>query len=127
MAFKLFKTDKKVSKKPVKKEVVQVAPKNTNVTIPAMIGSVLKSFYVSEKAARLMEVNQYTFNVVPSANKHEVKKQVEKMFNVHVTKVAMLNMPKKSRNVGRFMGFKSGFKKAIVTLQKGDTIAAARA
>jgi len=89
--------------------------------------SLLRSFYVSEKANHLMSINQYTFRVVREANKREVAKQVEKMFKVKVKGVKMLNMPEKLRNVGRFSGTRSGFKKAIVTLEEGYSIAQAKA
>ncbi|MBX4190050.1 50S ribosomal protein L23 [Candidatus Parcubacteria bacterium] len=126
MAFQLFKKDKKEVKKPAKKEAAQVHVQKEEIAIVSAVGSVLKSFYVSEKSARLMDINQYTFRVAKSANKNEVRKQVEKMYDVHVERVAILNMPKKARNVGKNAGFKSGFKKAIVTLREGDSIAAAR-
>ena len=87
---------------------------------------VLKEFYVSEKAPRLHGMNQYTFIVFNSTNGSEVKKQVERVFDVKVRDVKVLNMPRKNRNIGQHPGFKSGFKKAIVVLEKGYSIEQAK-
>ena len=129
MAFNLFKkTEPKA--KPTKKEkpAIQVEEKDETVTPTIRVGgsSVLKNFYVSEKASRLVNVNQYMFAVTTIANKNEIKKQVEKMFNVKVTKIRILNMPEKKRTVGRHAGIKSGFKKAIITLAEGNSISQAQ-
>src|SRR3989344_6553527 len=66
---------------------------------------VLKGFYVSEKASVLNALNQYVFKVFDNTTKNEVKKQVEKSFNVKVKGVKMINLPKKKKNVGRHSGF----------------------
>ncbi len=80
------------------------------------------TFYISEKAGLLNGFNQYVFKVSGTANKSELSKQVEKMFNVKVKSVKVLNTQKKRRDVGRHHGFKPGFKKAIVVLEKGYAI-----
>ena len=90
------------------------------------MNNILKNFYVSEKASLLNGFNQYVFKVFRSANKSQIRKQVEKLFKVKVTSVKVLNMPRKSRNLGRHAGFKSEFKKAIVILEKGQTIEQAK-
>jgi large subunit ribosomal protein L23 len=72
------------------------------------------------------ELHQYVFEVAPTANKVMVKDAVEKIFEVKVLRVNMLNMPAKSkRNLrNRRMSQRRGsLKKAIVTLAPGDTIA----
>jgi len=78
--------------------------------------------YVSEKASHLEAVNQYTFKVTRTANKPEVKKAIQNKFNVTVVAINMINMPSKKRTVGRHVGTKSGFRKAIITLAKGESI-----
>lgn len=83
---------------------------------------VLKGFYVSEKAASLNVFNQYVFKIFKGVNKNEVRKQVEKSFDVKVKGVKIINLPRKKRRIGRHSGFKSGIKKAIVILKKGDSI-----
>jgi len=95
-------------------QIIVSGDSSTNKTI--------KHFYVSEKASRLTSINQYVFKVHKSANKSEVKKQVSKLFNVNVIDVKMINVPRKRRSLGRHPGFKTGFKKAIVVLQKGQSI-----
>ncbi|OGN09201.1 MAG: 50S ribosomal protein L23 [Candidatus Yanofskybacteria bacterium RIFCSPHIGHO2_02_FULL_41_11] len=90
-------------------------------------GSLLKGFYVSEKASLLNSFNQYVFKVDTHANKAEVKKQVEKVFSVKVRDVKILIMPEKRRDMGRHPGVKPGFKKAVVRLQEGHSIDQAKA
>ena len=74
----------------------------------------------------LTEANQYVFNVFPKANKIEIKRAVEKLYNVTVERVRVINIPPKKRRLGRTEGFrkglKTGYRKAIVALQKGQTI-----
>lgn len=83
---------------------------------------VLRNFYVSEKSSMGVANDQYTFKVYKDANKSEIKKEVAKIFNVKVKSVRVLNSPEKRRDFGRHPGTKSGFKKAIVVLEKGYTI-----
>lgn len=106
---------------PEKKENAEVF-KNI---LPTEYG-VLKGFYVSEKASGLNFLNQYVFKVFSNATKNEVKKQVEKSFNVKVKGVRMINLPKKARTVGRHSGFRQGVRKAVVVLRDGYTIEQAK-
>ena len=78
---------------------------------------------VTEKATLLMEQNKYVFDVVPKATKPEIKKAIETLFNVKVTQVNTAHRPIKKRRVGKFLGYKTHYKRAIVTLKEGDTIA----
>lgn len=77
---------------------------------------------VTEKATFLMEENKYIFEVAPKATKPEIKAAIESLFNVTVQKVNTMNPPRKKRRVGRFLGFKPQYKKAIVTLKEGDSL-----
>ncbi|MBI4158384.1 MAG: 50S ribosomal protein L23 [Candidatus Yanofskybacteria bacterium] len=88
---------------------------------------VLKGFYVSEKASRLVSFNQYVFKVFKDTTKNEIKKQVEKNFSVKVKRIKVVNLPRKNRTVGRNKGFKQGVKKAIVVLKEGYTIDSVKA
>ncbi len=90
------------------------------------VHKILRGFYVSEKASMAGASNQYVFRVFNSANKPEVKKEVSKLFNVKVKDVKILNMPEKRRDFGKHPGSRSGFKKAIVTLEEGYTIGQAK-
>ena len=87
---------------------------------------ILREYRVTEKAADLAaNLNQYTFEVAPEANRKEVARAVAKVFNVEVTKVNILNKKPKVKvdrtRRGR-PGTKGGHKKAIVTLKEGDAI-----
>jgi large subunit ribosomal protein L23 len=78
---------------------------------------------VTEKSTAMQELfNQYTFEVAPGANKSEVKKAVETLFSVKVRKVNIVTMPGKVRRAFGRPGRTSAWKKAVVTLKKGDAI-----
>lgn len=77
---------------------------------------------VTEKATMLLEQNKYTFDVHPKATKPDIRAAVESLFDVKVTKVNTLNPPRKKRRVGKFVGYKARYKRAIVTLAEGDSI-----
>jgi large subunit ribosomal protein L23 len=77
---------------------------------------------VTEKATMLMEQNKYVFEVTPKATKPEIKAAIESLFNVKVVGVNTLRPPRKKRRVGRFVGYKPLYKRAIVTLAAGDSI-----
>ena len=85
--------------------------------------SVIRSPVVTEKSTSLTEKgNRYSFLIDPRATKLEVKKAVEKIFNVKVLKVNSLRMPGKKRKVRYRMGKTPDRRKAIVTLRKEDKI-----
>ncbi|WP_017303346.1 50S ribosomal protein L23 [Spirulina subsalsa] len=77
---------------------------------------------VTEKATMLLEQNKYVFDVVLKATKPEIKAAIESLFNVKVTKVNTARPPRKKKRVGRFVGYKPQYKRAIVTLAEGDSI-----
>ena len=83
---------------------------------------IIKNPVVTEKATRLMELNQYTFDVDPRATKPMIKEVIEQLFEVKVTGINTLNLPRKKRRVGKFVGFKPRYKRAIVTLEDGEPI-----
>ena len=129
----LFAKKEKEHKKPSKKsdiaaqeETKETKTEESSSFIPVE-QSVITGFYISEKAGLLNSFNQYVFKVSDTANKSELSKQVEKMFNVKVKSVKVLNTQKKRRDVGRYHGFKPGFKKAVVVLKKGYAIEQAKA
>jgi large subunit ribosomal protein L23 len=81
--------------------------------------------HVTEKSTVLQELrNQFAFEVAPAANKTEVKKAVEALFKVKVLKVNIVTLPGKRRRTFGRPGETRPWKKAIVTLRKGDTIEA---
>lgn len=88
---------------------------------------VLISPLITEKMTNLTaDLGKYGFLVNPKSNKIEIAKAIEKKFDVHVVSVRTINHPGKMktqfRKSGRFSGKTSKFKKAIVTLKKGETI-----
>ena len=89
--------------------------------------SAITGFYVSEKAGLLNGFNQYLFKVSGNSNKGQLSKEIEKMFDVKVESVKIMNTKRKIRSVGRHSGFKPGFKKAVIVLKKGYTIEQAKA
>ena len=77
---------------------------------------------ITEKATKLLEDNKYVFDVDLKSNKTEIKAAIETLFNVKVTKVNTLVPPRKKKRVGKFLGYKALYKRAIVTLVEGDSI-----
>ena len=77
---------------------------------------------VTEKSTNLSEMNKVVFKVNRSANKSSVKKSIEKIFKVNVIKINTINMREKIKMVRNKKAYKSGYKKAIVTLKKGQSI-----
>ena len=78
---------------------------------------------ITEKGTIQMELNKYVFDVLPTATKPDIRAAVESLFDVTVVKINTLKLPRKKRRVGRFEGYKTQYKRAIVTLKEGDTIA----
>lgn len=77
---------------------------------------------ITDKATRLLENNQYSFIVNRYSNKIKIKSEIESLFNVKVTKVNTCRLPKKKKRVGKYIGWKPQYKKAIITLSEGDII-----
>ena len=77
---------------------------------------------VTEKSTSLSEFNKVVFKVNKGANKKNIKKSIEKIFKVNVIKINTVNIKGKQKVVRNKKSFKSGFKKAIVTLKKGQSI-----
>jgi len=75
---------------------------------------------VTEKATLLMEQNKYTFEVTPQATKTQIKAAIQDLFQVKVVKVNTMHTPPRQKRVGKFLGYKSQYKRAIVTLAAGD-------
>lgn len=79
---------------------------------------------ITEKGTLLKEKgNQYLFRVDSRANRIQVKQAVEKVFGVTVTGVKIMTVHGKLRRIGRAAGRRPSWKKAIVSLKEGDTIA----
>ena len=77
---------------------------------------------ITEKASSLSEFNKVVFKVQKNANKNSIKKSIEKIFKVKVVKINTINLKGKSKIIKNKKTFKPGYKKAIVTLKKGQSI-----
>ena len=77
---------------------------------------------ITEKSTSLSEFNKVVFKVDRDANKKSIKKNIEKIFKVNVVKINTINLKGKSKIVRNRKSYKSGYKKAIVTLKKGQSI-----
>lgn len=77
---------------------------------------------ITEKNTTLMIDNKYSFEVLRTASKPEIKRAIETIFDVSVTKVHTMNVRGKLKRRGRAMGYTRDWKKAIVTLAPGDRI-----
>jgi len=83
---------------------------------------ILKKPVITEKSMKLAKEGKYTFEVATDANKIEIRNAVEKVFNVKVIKINTANYDGKRKRVGKYVGKTNAYKKAIVTLEKGQTI-----
>ena len=83
---------------------------------------IIRKPIITEKATLNLENNQYTFDVAPKATKTEIKAAVEALFDVKVIGISTMNPPRKKKRLGRFIGYKPTYKRAVVTLAEGDSI-----
>ncbi len=109
------------TKKPEKEK-----PKIINKKKGVQIYQIIKEAHITEKAGILAEQGKYVFRIYPKANKTEVKKAIESLYDVKVDNVHIVHSAPKRRRLGRHQGWrhglKKGFKKAIVSLKKGEEI-----
>ncbi|MBI2574169.1 MAG: 50S ribosomal protein L23 [Candidatus Wildermuthbacteria bacterium] len=128
MSFQIFKKSQQNKETRAQAKEIPQEKKEAAVSLPlktnrARTADVLKSPHVTERAALLSDAhNQYVFKVFSKSNKTEIKKAVEDAYGVRVSKVNVIRVPAKTIRVGRHVGTKKGYKKAIVFLKKGDKI-----
>lgn len=84
--------------------------------------TIIKKPMITEKASLMSALGTYVFLVEKAAAAPEVKKAVEAIYKVHVVRVRMINIPGKMRRIGRNLAQVPGYRKAVVTLKKGETI-----
>ena len=77
---------------------------------------------VTEKSTSLSEFNKVVFKVSKNANKKSIKKSIEKIFKVNVIKINSIKLKGKTKMIRNKKASKPGYKKAIVTLKKGQSI-----
>jgi len=83
---------------------------------------IVRPLLTEKSTDQLERRNAYTFVVANDANKIEIANAIEKQFGVKVTDVRTMRYAGKDRRVGKFVGRRASWKKAVVTLQEGDTI-----
>ena len=85
--------------------------------------SIVRKLLVTEKGTALREKqNQYHFEVLPVANKIDIKRAIETIFSVKVAQVRTMVVQGKMKRTGRFFGRRPNWKKAVVTLQPDQKI-----
>ena len=77
---------------------------------------------ITDKATKLLELNQYTFAVDVRSNKTNIKQAIEYLFNVKVVSVNTSTPSLKQRRIGKFTGNRTKYKKAVLTLATGNFI-----
>lgn len=114
---KNVKVAKKMIKKNDKKDTAVIPAENTEMAYRFILHP-----WITEKTQELMSVNKYVFKLRPKTTKRQVKLAVEKLYNVKIAKINIINIPQKRRKFGKVIGKKSAIRKAIVTLAKGHKI-----
>lgn len=84
--------------------------------------SILIKPRITEKAVDSQDKGEYIFEVAKNSNKIHIKEVVGNFYNVKVKNVRIINVKRKKRRLGMIQGFKPGYKKAIVILEKGEKI-----
>ncbi len=115
---------KKPAKKIIKKEEPKVEPvrKISPKKRPGEVYRILKEPHISEKSTNLFDEGKYTFKIFPWANKVQVKKAISDLYGVRVKDVRVLNIKPKTRTLKGLEGKKRGYRKAIITLERGEKI-----
>nr|BDA97481.1 ribosomal protein L23 [Cryptomonas sp. NIES-345]BDA98442.1 ribosomal protein L23 [Cryptomonas sp. NIES-1327] len=86
------------------------------------LADLIKYPLITDKATKLLEVNQYSFAVDSRSTKKDIRDAIEYLFNVKVKDVNTLLTPIKFRRVSKFLGRRTSYKKAVVTLVSGNSI-----
>ncbi|MAF79568.1 50S ribosomal protein L23 [bacterium] len=117
-------SDKKADKKAVKSSTPSKAKKQRRTDeVEGKIDAYrVKNPWISEKASSLVEQNAYVFHVQAGANKKTIKEEIEFRYKVGIKSVRTIRRQGKTKRFRSSTGKKSGFKKAIVTLKKGEKI-----
>jgi large subunit ribosomal protein L23 len=82
----------------------------------------IKGIRITEKSSLAADKGRYTFNVKNNATKNEIKKAIKMIYKVTPVKVTIIKIAKKTVNRRGVISIKSGGKKAVVSLKKGDKI-----
>ncbi len=112
----------KAEKNTAEEKAIMPIARKTDTEKKPQFYKILKHPLITEKTTDLTVLNKYIFVVGKDANKNEVKKAIKSLYGVTVLDVNMVKVPRKKRRRGRILGWRSGFKKAIVTIKEGDKI-----
>lgn len=108
-------------KESVKKEAS--VQSGTSVQSKKYVYDMLEHPYITEKTSAMKaNGNKYVFIVAKMANKPELRKAIQEKYKITVIKINMINIPSRKVMVGKNLGTKTGFRKAIITLKAGDSI-----
>ena len=127
---KIEKTEKKGEKKEIEVVEKEVRPPKINRQYPggrtsqkiSLAPIVLEEPQITEKATDLEKLNQYVFKVSQKATKNQIKAGVEELYGVDVQGVRIIKIPAKKRQLRGKIGWKTGYKKAIVKIKQGQKI-----
>jgi large subunit ribosomal protein L23 len=90
--------------------------------MPTLHRTIVRPLITEKSSAAYQNRGEYTFEVHPDASKPEIRSAIEQLFGVKVTGVWTSNVRGKEKRMGRSVGRRPNWKKAIVTLREGDTI-----
>ena len=133
MAMGLFEKKTKKISKGAETIVSKISPsgeksqeleKSFGAKFPFGTYTVLRAPRITEKASLMstQERNVYALEIANGSSKGSVKDAIESLYKVKVKRVRTVRIPPKKRRLGKFQGFRKGFKKAYVTLQEGQKI-----
>lgn len=116
------KKEKEFLKIPKVEKEIKIKPPRTKKGIPEMAYRILSFPNITEKATFLTKENKYIFRVYPDANKTEIKKVIGDMYGVDVVDVKIINIPAKKRRFKKQIGWRKGYKKAVIEIKEGQKI-----
>ncbi|MEO6877201.1 MAG: 50S ribosomal protein L23 [Gemmatimonadaceae bacterium] len=90
--------------------------------MPTLHRTIVRPLITEKTSAAYQDRQEYTFEVHPDASKPQIRSAIEQLFGVKVTGVWTSNQRGKEKRMGKTVGKRPNWKKAIVTLREGDTI-----
>jgi large subunit ribosomal protein L23 len=90
--------------------------------MPTLHRTIVRPLITEKSSAAYQDRGEYTFEVHPDATKPQIRSAIEQLFGVKVTRVWTSNVRGKEKRMGKTVGHRPNWKKAIVTLRDGDTI-----
>ena len=90
--------------------------------MPTLHRTIVRPLITEKSSAAYQDRGEYTFEVHPDATKPQIRSAIEQLFGVKVTGVWTSNVRGKEKRMGKSVGHRPNWKKAIVTLREGDTI-----